>query len=223
MKNVMLTLALLPALSLATAAFAQAPAERQDVSWADLALGERVEITFRSGGTILGKLVAPASRTAAIDFSKETSLTLDVSEAGVDGTLTVSKKDVKALRRLRVEQPKSISEMAAPRPKVVAPPAPEKPKAPAPVTEAPPSPETDEEREARLRKEAEERRKIEELKQAVAFYEKFPPPFWGPDRHTMIVQKKARGQAWSAAETEFEKDYPRLWEKGRAASAPKKD
>jgi hypothetical protein len=39
----------------------------------------------------------------------------------------------------------------------------------------------------------------------------------------MNVQKKARAQAFSAAETEFESGYLDLWEKGRAASVPKKD
>ena len=75
------------------------------------------------------------------------------------------------------------------------------------------------------RKKAEEKAKLEaELrKKATEFYAKFPSPFWGPERHIMNVQKKARGQALSAAETEFEKDYVELWDAGRAASAPKKD
>ena len=60
----------------------------------------------------------------------------------------------------------------------------------------------------------------EELKKAQEFFAKYAPPDWGPERRTMITQKRARGQALSAAERDFDQGYA-LWEKGRAAAAPK--
>lgn len=224
MKNRMSALALLPALVLSAAsASAQATKDGQEASWSELTIGERIEITFRSGGTIVGKLVAPDSKLKIVDYSKEASLTLDLSEeAGTDGTMTVTKKEIKSVRKLGVEK-KPISDFIPPRkPKSVEDPKPEKPPAPAPAPEATPKPETDEERQARLKKEEEEKLKAE----AIAFYAKFQPPYWGPERHAMNAQKKARGQAWSAAEGEFEKDYEKLWKKGQDASPkpePKKD
>lgn len=58
----------------------------------------------------------------------------------------------------------------------------------------------------------------EELKKAIEFYNKFPPPDWGPIRHTLDLQKQARGQTLTPLEREFEAGYPALWEKGREAS-----
>ena len=223
MKNLMSALVLLSALASAAPAFAQSSGGANQTPWSELAVGDRVEVTFRSGGTISGKLVAPGTKSSVLDYAKETSLTLDISEAGVDGTLSASKKDIKSIRKLGVEQ-KPISELIGPRSKKVEDPKPEKPPAPppAPAPETAPKPETDEERQARLKKEEEEKLKAE----AMVFSAKFQPPYWGPERHTMNIQKKARGQAWSAAESEFEKDYERLWKKGQDVSPkpePKKD
>ena len=212
MKKMTLTLALLSVISFRAAA--------QDVFWSDLALGDRVEITFRSGNTLGGMLVAPDAKVKSLDYAKEPALTLDVTweYPGLNGTVTVLKKEIKSVRKMRVIDEKtrlSLEEMKQriaaenakqrPEPKVVTP-------APAPTPDA--KPETKPEDEAAA--------KAEELKKAMEFYAKYPSPFWGPERHTLNVQKKARGQAWSQAETEFEQDYEKLWEKGRAASVPKK-
>jgi hypothetical protein len=198
MKNPTCALAFLAALASAAPAFAQSSGGAQDTPWSDLAVGDRVEVTFRSGGTISGKLIAPISKSSAVDYSKETSLTLDVSEAGVDGTLSASKKDIKRIRKLGVEQ-KPISDIIGSRSKKVEDPKPEKPPAPppAPAPETAPKPETDEERQARLKKEEEEKLKAE----AMAFYAKFQPPYWGPERHTMNLQKKARGRPGAPRKT----------------------
>jgi len=61
-------------------------------------------------------------------------------------------------------------------------------------------------------------KEAEELKKAIEFYNKFPPPDWGPIRHTLNLQKQARGQTLTPLEREFEAGYPALWEKGRDAS-----
>jgi hypothetical protein len=217
MRNWTWTLAFLSALASAGAAFGQASGNSQDASWKELSVGERVEVTFRSGGTIVGRLVATDPKVKTLDYTKEASLTLDLrEESGTDGTMTVSKKEVKSVRKLHVDK-RPISEiLPPPKPKSVEDPKPEKP-SPAPSAEPAPKPETDEERQARLKREEEEKLKAE----AIDFYAKFQPPYWGPERHTMNLQKKVRGQAWSAAEAEFEKDYERLWKKGQEASSPK--
>jgi len=219
MKKVMLSLALLPALALSAAA--------QDFPWNDFAVGDRIEITFRSGGTIGGTLVSANPRVKTVDYAKEASLTLDITMEypGVNGTMTVQKKEIMAIRKIRDLDEKtrqSISDIkqkiAAENAKAAEKKAAEK-KVETPEPAVQPPKGTDE--DARKAAEEEAKRKAEELKKkAIEFYAKFPSPYWGPERHTMNEQKKLRGQAWSQAESDFEKGYQELWQLGKD-SAPK--
>jgi hypothetical protein len=214
----MMTLASLPLLALSAWA--------QDPSWGELGLGDRIEVTFRSGNTISGSLVAPTPKTTALDYSKESSLVLDVTweYPGLNGTMTIPKKDIRSVRKLRVMDEKTRQRLIEMKQRIAADlaksaePSAEPAKPPAePKPDAPKADDETRKREEKEKKEAEERKK------AMDFYAKFPSPYWGPERHIMDVQKKARGQALSPAETDFEGGYVELWEKGRAASAPKKD
>jgi hypothetical protein len=220
MKKMMLTFAFAPLLALAAAA--------QDVSWSDLAVGDRIEVTFQSGNTISGSLVATNPKTSSIDYSKESSLVLDVTweYPGLNGTMTVAKKEVKSLRKLRVMDEKMKQRLLEMKQKLAADNAKAaEPKAdPAPVEpKVEPKPEAPKTEDEKLKAELQAKKDAEERKKAMDFYAKFPSPYWGPERHIVNVQKKARGQALSAAEIEFEAGYLELWDKGRAASAPKKD
>src|SRR5262245_44420989 len=78
MKHLTLTLAILTLLSL-NAAAQDGPAP-----------GDRVEITFASGGSVMGTVVAPPKGAPT------GSLTLDLSSeyAGLQGTLTAPKHDI---------------------------------------------------------------------------------------------------------------------------------
>jgi hypothetical protein len=92
------TLLVLPLL--ASVAFAQ------DDVWKSLADGDRVQITFRSGNMIMGSLAKrptdPRIKQAATDYSTVTELTLDVSleYPGLNGTMTVPKKEIKEIRKI---------------------------------------------------------------------------------------------------------------------------
>jgi outer membrane biosynthesis protein TonB len=179
MKTMMLTLALVPALALAAAA--------QEV-------GDQVEVTFASGATLIGKIVATPKTVSAA------SLTLDLSweYPGAAGTLSIPKGDVKAIRKVRVPV-----ELPTPPKPVVATPEPPKPPV---VTPEPPKPEP-----------APEPKVDEELKKAKEFYAKYPAPDWSVERRNAIRLKRYRGQVLTAAEREFEAGFA-LWEKGRAAA-----
>ncbi len=191
----LLPLAVLPFLAFAAAA--------QDVPWKDLAPGDPIQVTLLNGATISGTLVAADS-----------SVTLDLSlEApSVRGTMTFEKRDLRRVRRLQMKvEPKGPGDSGP-----ALPPAP-KAESPKPVAAKPadpkanpdPPPQEDKDKEA------------EELKKAIEFYNKFSPPDWGPIRHTLILQKQARGQTPTPTEREFEEGYPALWEKGRDASRKK--
>lgn len=92
------SLLLLPFLaSLATA---------QDDPWKSLTKGDRVQVMFRSGNTILGSLTGkPADPRVApgpIDYSGVSEITIDVSleYPGLNGTMTIPKKEIKEIRKL---------------------------------------------------------------------------------------------------------------------------
>jgi hypothetical protein len=88
--------------------FLASAAGAQDDLWKQLAKGDRVSVTFRSGNTITGQLAAkPADpRTppsSSEDYSLATEITLDVSleYPGLNGTLTIPKKEIKEIRKLQ--------------------------------------------------------------------------------------------------------------------------
>jgi hypothetical protein len=212
MKKMMLTLALAPLLALNAAA--------QDTRWGDLALGDRVEITFQSGGTIMGSLVAPLPAgkepaATSVNYARESALILDVTweYPGLNGTLSVPKKEIRSVRKLRVLDAETIKkledvkkQLAAENAKAVAPKSPEPaaPKDPL-ATPKPEAPADDAAKKA-----------AEELQKAREFYAKYPAPDWSPERRNAIRLKMFRGQAPTPAEREFEAGFS-LWEKGRAA------
>jgi hypothetical protein len=194
MKKILLALALLPSLALAAAA--------QDVSWKDLVPGDPVQVTLLNGATISGTLVAAAESSVTLDLSLEAP--------SVRGTMTFEKHDLRSFRRLQMKVEPKTPANDKPPPKAESPkPLPAKPAPPKAEPVPPPQDDKDKDKEA------------EELKKAIDFYAKFPPPDWGPIRHTLIIQKQARGQTPTPTEREFEEGYPALWEKGRDASQKK--
>jgi len=169
----------------------------------DPAPGDRIEVTFPSGGTIIGKLVAAPQGAPA------GSLTLDVTSEypGIHGTLTVPKPDIVNVRKLRaVVVPKhdpGASDIVPPKTR------------PVPATPAVDVPETPKPAPADPKAQAEE-----ELKKALEMYAKFPEPDWGPERRNAIKLKQYRGQLPTPLEREFLAGYD-LWEKGREAAKKK--
>src|SRR6185436_5292523 len=81
-------------------------ATAQDDPWKSLNRGDRVQIMFRSGNTILGSLTSkpadPRLPKGPIDFSAASEVTIDVSleYPGLNGTMTIPKKEIKEIRKL---------------------------------------------------------------------------------------------------------------------------
>jgi hypothetical protein len=100
------SLILLPFLASAAAA--------QDDIWKSLAKGDRVQITFRSGNTILGNLASrpadPRNLPETVDYSTASEVTLDVSleYPGLNGTMTILKKEIKEIRKLQNLDPATM-------------------------------------------------------------------------------------------------------------------
>ncbi|RPH39312.1 MAG: hypothetical protein EHM91_12560 [Planctomycetota bacterium] len=176
----------------------------------DLAPGDRVEITFHSGATLSGTLTAPPPK------SDPGSLTLDVTweYPGVNGTMTVAKKEIKAIRTLRALDDKTKQKLAEMKKRIAEENAKEQAAKPAPVPAPEPPPKIEPVPDDKAKKEA------EELKKAREFHAKFPAPDWSEERRNAIRLKKFRGQVPTPAEREFEAGFE-LWEKGRGASEKK--
>jgi len=193
----MLTLGLLSVLVGSAAA--------QDAPPGDPAPGDRIEITFASGGTVIGILVAPARH------APPASWTLDLASEfpGLVGTLTVPKHDIQKIRKLRIVQQPRVCDLGlnfrTPDPVQ------RKPAtaavAPDPAPSQPPADDA-------ARKTDEEMRKAREM------YARFPSPDWSPERYNMIRVKQYRGQLPTPMEREFAQAFD-LWVKGRDAANQK--
>lgn len=206
-----------------------ATAVQQEEMYQGLALGDRVEITFKSGSSITGKLAnAPRPPNEqppdSVDYVKEKALTIDVSleYPGLSGTMTVRKDQIKSLRRLdplseedrkRLEEEKRRleKELAKRNPAPAPAPAP-------PAAQEPPKPDP---------AAAEAKKREEQLKAGEALYKKFPPPDWDQTRENAIKLKLLRRQVPSLDEQEFHKSFE-LWDLYRRSleekkPAPKKD
>jgi len=87
--------------------FLASAAGAQDDLWKQLQKGDRVSITFRSGNAISGQLASkpadPRTPPGPEDYSTATQITLDVSleYPGLNGTLTIPKKEIKDIRKLQ--------------------------------------------------------------------------------------------------------------------------
>jgi hypothetical protein len=86
--------------------FVASVAVAQDDPWKSLNKGDRVQIMFRSGNTILGSLTAkpgdPRVPPGAVDYSALTEITIDVSleYPGLNGTMTIPKREIREVRKL---------------------------------------------------------------------------------------------------------------------------
>lgn len=87
--------------------FLASAASAQDDIWKLLTKGDRVQITFRSGNTLLGNLSSkptdPRVQPPPVDYSTATEVTLDLSleYPGLNGTMTIPRREIKEIRKLQ--------------------------------------------------------------------------------------------------------------------------
>lgn len=155
-----------------------------------------------------------------VDYLQEKSLTLDLSweYPGLNGTLTISKDQIRAVHKLQALDPKTLAELEE-----------EKKRLQAIIQQQ------DQERlalheeyerqaakasEEALRREREGRegeeegarilKEAERLKQALEVYRRFPPPEWGPQKLEDIRGRAVRKQPLSPDDQEFLRNID-LW------------
>jgi hypothetical protein len=228
------TLFVLPVL--AASAWGQA----EDV-YKNLALGDRVQITFRSGGTLTGNLdVNPIGHKPrakgdglpeeAIDYTKENSLTINLSweYPGLTGTMTILKTEIKEVKRLQILDKETMDRLRKQKAQI------QKDLEKQNLQLRADSAKRDKEALAEAKKladktksemdanakAAEEGKNAKLAEEAAKLLKKFPPEAgWGPDKLNDIQQKSTRKNALiTPDETEFLQSY-QMWIRARDAQA----
>jgi len=222
---------------LAAAAWGQA-----DDVYKSLAKGDRVQVTFRSGGTITGMLVASpighAPKAApregepvpeeTIDYAKQTSLTVDLSweYPGLDGTMTLLKKEIKEIRklqgldketmdRLRKQKAQIQKDLEKQNQQRVAESKKKEQETLAASSAVGERAKTEQDAAATAAEDAKNQKLAEE---GLKLLKKFPPDAgWGPDKFKEIGQKsRVKLLPITPDETEFMQNYP-LWSRAKEA------
>jgi hypothetical protein len=200
----------------------------QDDIWKSLVKGDRVSITFRSGNNIQGQLTAkpadPRIPEGALDFSQLSEITLDVSleYPGLNGTLSVPRKEIKEIRKLqnmdkatlerinaeigRIRQQAAADEAARRASEI---------DKEAAVKKARADLEKLDKNSADLKtKGAAALKDLEDIQKGLELLKKFPPGQFGPDTAKAVADKALRKQPITPAESEFlDPETQRLWNK----------
>jgi hypothetical protein len=209
--------------------FLAAPAFAQEDVFKGLAVGDRVKITFRSGGTITGQVVPnpgmkkkmdPAVNgniPQEVDYSKENEVTLDVSweYPGLNGTMTIPKREIKDLNKLQNLDQATLDRLRSEKKKIEAQLAAQNAE-----RRAAEKKRDEEARQAMLKLEKAKREaekaaaksgatadKMERLKKGMDLMEKYPTTDWGPDRLKAIAQRAASKFPVTPEEQEFVQNF----------------
>lgn len=197
-----------------------APASSQDEVWKSLKVGDRVQVIFRSGNMITGKLTVkpgdPRVKVAEVDYAVATELTMDVTLEfpGANGSLSISRKEIKEVRKLQNLDAQTMKRMQEELAK---------------VQEAA---RVDEEERKRNEKERDSKKPkpgdpadpavpanpdgkepavdADRLKKGLELLARFPAPEWGPHRVQELAAKALRKQPITLTEKEFA-DNIGLW------------
>jgi hypothetical protein len=225
------SLLLLPLL--ASAAFAQ------DDLWKSLGKGDRVQITFRSGNTILGNLASkpgdPRLKADAVDYSSTSEITLDLSleYPGLNGTMSIMKKEIKEIRKLQSLDAATMKKIQEELKRIQAQSAADeasrrgseadRDKAAKAAVEA--SDKLNEKAKGGKEKAEALLKEAEELQKGEALLKRFPPDKYGPQTISQIAEMGVRKQPIPLDMREFaSEEVQRLWNKAFAASKePKED
>jgi hypothetical protein len=201
----------------------------QEDVWKSLKIGDRVQVVFRTGSMITGQLTPkpgdPRVKVAAIDYTRLDVITLDVTleYPGLNGTLSIPKKEIKELRKLQNLDPATMKRLQEELRKVqeaaladeIARKASEgerdqKAKAAAAASQK----ESEASAEASAQG-GEIVKQAERLKQGLELLARFPAPEWGQHRISEITGKALRKQPISILEKEFADNFG-LWQEAQS-------
>ena len=208
--------------------FLVSTAVAQDDIWKSLAKGDRVSVTFRSGNSIQGMLTAkpadPRLPEGALDFTQMSEITLDVSleYPGLNGTLSIPRKEIKEIRKLqnidKATMDRINAEIARIRQQAAADEASRR--------------SSENERDAAAKKARDEAavidkstadlknkgaaavKDLEDIQKGLELLKKFPPGQFGPETAKAVADKALQKLPVTPLEREFlDQETQRLWNK----------
>jgi hypothetical protein len=210
--------------------FLASTAGAQDDIWKLLQKGDRVSITFRSGNAIAGQLASkpadPRTPPAAEDYSTATQITLDVSleYPGLNGTLTIPKKEIKDIRKLQsmdAATEKRIREEIARIQKQTAADEASRQSFEAERQKAAMKAKAAEEKASQASADAKNKgqaavKDLEDLQKGLDLLKRFPPDKFGPQTAKEVADKSLLKIPVTPDEREFlDPETQRLWNKAR--------
>jgi hypothetical protein len=206
--------------------FLASSALAQDDVWKTLNKGDRIQVTFRSGNMILGNLDHkpgdPRLAPTTIDYSAASEITIDLSleYPGLNGTMTIPKKEIKEIRKLQNLDPATMKRIQEEMRRIQALAAADE--AGRKTAEA----ERDKLKEKERKKKDEEDKDkdkdkedgvkalkdLEDLQKGKELLKRVPPDKWGPQTASAVAEKSLRKQPVTAEEREFlQEDNQKLW------------
>ncbi len=211
------------------------PAAAQENPYANLALGDRVQITFRSGNAVTGTLIAvtpdPSVKVEKLDYTKEKALTIDLSweYPGINGAMTVPKDQIVTFQKLQKLDDATLRRLMEEKEKVKQ--QLERDDEARKKAEA----ERDDAAQKEVKKAAaEEKNRLSTGKDAASILKnaenmakglelvtKFPPEEWGPQKLKDFQAKIVKKLPLTAEEREFLNNYD-LWQMGKRYQDQKK-
>ena len=206
--------------------FLASVATAQDDVWKSLQKGDRVQITFRSGNMLLGNLAPkpgdPRLQPPAVDYASATEVTLDLSleYPGLNGTMTVPRKEIKEIRKLQNMDAATLKRIQDEMTKIKAQTAADD--ADRRSREVERDKVKDKERKKALAEEAESEKnkdkgakllkEFEDLQKGKELLKKFPPEKYGPQTLKEAVEMGIRRQPVPLDMREFsDPETQRLW------------
>jgi hypothetical protein len=217
--------------------FLASTASAQEDVWKLLKKGDRVQITFRSGNMISGQLTAkpgdPRFKAPELDFTQATEVTIDVSleYPGLNGTMTIPKKEIKEIRLLQnldpvtrqrlEEEVKKMKLQAAADEAARKASDDERTKAAAAAAAA--AAKRDNAQKTASKKGEDLIKEADDLKKGMDLLARFPPDKWGPQTMKEIADKTIRNQRVTADERDFvDPETQRLWQMALQYAAAQK-
>jgi hypothetical protein len=206
-------------------------AAAQEDPWKTLVLGDRIQVTFRGGNMVIGQIDTkpgdPKVKVAVVDYSKaqEVTINLSLEYPGLNGTMTILKKEIKAIRKLQALDATMLRRLEEERMKYN--------QSLAAEEEARKSAEVKREQDGVAAIEAQRKqqeveasiagagqdviKKADRIKQGLALLARFPPSSWGPERITEIMNKTQARLPVTQDEREFMENQT-LWNEALAYS-----
>ena len=207
--------------SIAFLPFLAAAAAAQDDDYRPLRLGDRIQITFHSGNTLTGNLVAPPvkpdeKKVDKVDFIKAIALTLNISweYPGLNGTMTIRKDQIKSVRKLRALDEATIKrlkqEIEKAKADLIQREGARQAAAAKRIQEAEKASAEATAQDAAAERGKSELKRIDDLRKGLEVLAKFPPPAWGPHKLQEIQAKNLNRLPMTLQEREFVQNIE-LW------------